>query len=108
MASKEIIRRACHDIASVVMVKIDGNSVYHEGDFESQQINHRKETTQFMSGANVKVRNALAKMCKIFKDRTSPDVRNEWNAFVNHVDQALEKAYLKTVKCSLTEISACI
>ena len=105
--SKQMISRINKQISATLLLKIDKNTVYESGLFESRQKEYRSQTSQTFESCFQKVLDVLKAMYKNFKDG-SPEVQREWKSQIAQIDKAFETSLKACVKRSLQDLSKAI
>eukprot|EP00935_MAST-01C_sp_MAST-1C-sp1_P000961 g961.t1 len=107
-AGKETIYRCCGSIARALLINIEKNHVYAEGEFEAKQQVHRQKVQRHLEECHQKIKETVLKIYwDSFKEGTG-EVQREWRAFIGQIDRKTEQCLRQTVKKSLQELSRAI
>lgn len=99
------IKKACSEIGHFRLVDINKNSVYTEGNFQSQQILHRTLANKKVHHIYESIVHEMKMLHDIFKSSNSDEVQEEWTSFVKYVDKMVGDSFFKAVKRSLLDIN---
>jgi dynein heavy chain len=102
-----VLAKNCRTMASLMLIRLDKNSVYDEKVFEAKQAEHRAESRRRLEGTHQAMRSVLRDIYANFKEG-SGEVQREWRALLVTTDKAVEQALRQTVKKSLQELSRAI
>jgi dynein heavy chain len=104
---KALIRKCCNRIASTLLISIEKNYVYEEGEFEQRQQKHREIVRSQMTESYKQILEGMKELYYHFKNDPQ-EVQKYWQYFVDSVDVKIEEALRTTVKRSLQEVSRAI
>ena len=99
------ISKVCKKYCNLLLVDINNNSVYKEGNFESQQFAHRVVVTDKLEDFYNSITIEMNKLHEMFKSSNTREVHSEWISFVKSVDKAVESGLFTSVKQSLLKIN---
>ena len=105
--TKRTIGRLCKNITTAHLIKIDKNTIYDEGVFESRQLEHRAAMHKQFKSSFDEVMAALRTIFLHFKEGSS-EVQREWKSQVTGIDKLMEQSLKSSVKKSLQELSRAI
>ena len=106
-ASGKSIARKCKAISELLLVKIDGKTIYNDLQFGQVQRAHRMKMKEKIFEHYQDIIKYLTEMSEAFK-RDGADVYQKWIDYVESVDGHLQEAIRINIKSSLIELSQAI
>ncbi|XP_048885226.1 dynein axonemal heavy chain 2 [Brienomyrus brachyistius] len=106
-AATQSIARACQRMRELLLVCLDGRTVYGELDFSAQQHGHQQAQLQRLCSTHDSVVSILGCLHKTFCN-DGPEVQQHWVSYTEKMDLMVENALRFNVKKSLQELSKAI
>ncbi|KAJ8389320.1 hypothetical protein AAFF_G00121850 [Aldrovandia affinis] len=101
------ISRICCQISKLLLVRIDGKTVYQDLEFEEDQRAHQQNQLQKLGSAHQDILNIMSRIYQTFRS-DGPEVQERWVSYTEKMDIMVEEALRLNIKWSLQELSKAI
>ncbi|XP_063042411.1 dynein axonemal heavy chain 2 [Engraulis encrasicolus] len=106
-AAKLAVGRHCMTLSELLLVRVDGRTVYREAEFEQDQLQHRQTQLARLKEAHQDIVAIMARVYETFR-LDGPEVQQHWVTFTERMDMMVEEALRVNMKRSLLELSKAI
>ncbi|XP_076145705.1 dynein axonemal heavy chain 2 [Alosa pseudoharengus] len=101
------IGQHCVAMSELLLVRVDGRTVYREAEFEQDQLAHQQNQLGRLQAAHQHIVAIMARVYETFR-MDGPEVQQHWVTFTEHMDSMVEEALRLNIKRSLQELSKAI
>ncbi|XP_049338447.1 dynein axonemal heavy chain 2 [Astyanax mexicanus] len=106
-AANLAISKHCGEISELLLVRLDGRTVYRDLEFEEDQQAHRLSQLLRIKTSYQHIVNTMSRVYETFHN-DGPEVQQHWVSYTEKMDLMLEEALRLNVKWSLLELSKAI
>uniref|UniRef100_A0A4W5S1A9 Uncharacterized protein n=1 Tax=Hucho hucho TaxID=62062 RepID=A0A4W5S1A9_9TELE len=106
-AANLAISRQCGLISELLLVRVDGKTVYRDLEFEGDQQAHQQAQLQRLHSAHQDIVTIMSRVYKTFRT-DGPEVQQHWVVYTEKMDGMVEEALRLNIKWSLQELSKAI
>ncbi|XP_053341025.1 dynein axonemal heavy chain 2 [Clarias gariepinus] len=101
------ISQRCSEISELLLVHVDGRTVYKDLEFEQYQLEHQQSRLRRLKTAHQDVVEILSRIYSTFRN-DGPKVQQHWVTYTEKMDHMVEEALRMNIKCSLQALSKVI
>ncbi|XP_028810290.1 dynein heavy chain 2, axonemal isoform X2 [Denticeps clupeoides] len=105
--AKQAIWRQCKQMSELLLVKLDGRSIFTELEFEKEQQAHRQCQLSRLETAHQDITKKMIHVYDTFRT-DGPEVQKQWVLFTDEIDSLVEEALRLNIKRSLQDLSKAI
>ncbi|KAA0723088.1 Dynein heavy chain 2, axonemal [Triplophysa tibetana] len=106
-AANLAVSKLCAQISELLLVRVDGKTVYGDLEFQEDQQNHQHSQLLRLQAAHQDMVNVMARVYATFQT-DGPEVQRHWMSYMEKMDRMVEDAFRVNIKCSLQELSKAI
>ncbi|KAI5104428.1 dynein heavy chain 2, axonemal isoform X1 [Silurus meridionalis] len=106
-AAQLAITQRCKEISELLLVHVDGKTVYSDLEFEKVQVEHQQSQLRRLQTAYKDIVDIMSKIYETFRN-DGPNVQQHWVTYTDKMDLMVEEALRLNVKCSLQALSKAI
>ncbi|KAM6949562.1 LOW QUALITY PROTEIN: dynein axonemal heavy chain 2 [Aplochiton taeniatus] len=106
-AANLAISRLCRQISELLLVRIDGKTIYRDLEFEGDQKAHQELQLQRLRSAHQDIVNIMTRVYETFRT-DGAEVQQHWVTYTEKMDCLVEEALRLNVRFSLQELSKAI
>ncbi|XP_045081518.1 dynein axonemal heavy chain 2 isoform X2 [Coregonus clupeaformis] len=106
-AANLAISRQCGLISELLLVRVDGKTVYRDLEFEGDQQAHQQAQLQRLHSAHQAIVAIMSRVYETFRT-DGPEVQQHWVVYTEKMDSMVEEALRLNIKWSLQELSKAI
>ncbi|KAM9407837.1 LOW QUALITY PROTEIN: dynein axonemal heavy chain 2 [Salvelinus alpinus] len=106
-AANLAISRQCGLISELLLVRVDGKTVYRDLEFEGDQQAHQQAQLQRLHSAHQDIVAIMSRVYETFRT-DGPEVQQHWVVYTEKMDGLVEEALRLNIKWSLQELSKAI
>ncbi|XP_047186413.1 dynein axonemal heavy chain 2 isoform X2 [Scophthalmus maximus] len=101
------ISSLCSQMSETLLVRLDGRNVYSDLEFEDNQKAHQRSQRQILLSAHRDIIEIITRVYNTFSN-DGPEVRENWLAYTEKMDQMVEEALRSNIKNSMKIVSRAI
>ncbi|XP_058251926.1 dynein axonemal heavy chain 2 isoform X2 [Hemibagrus wyckioides] len=101
------ISQLCSEISELLLVHVDGKTVYKDLEFEQVQQEHQQSQLRRLNTAHRDIIDIMNRIYETFRN-DGPKVQQHWATYTEMMDQMVEEALRLNIKCSLQALSKAI
>ncbi|TSK77047.1 Dynein heavy chain 2, axonemal [Bagarius yarrelli] len=94
----------CSEISELLLVHLDGATVYKVQEFEQVQQEHQQKQLRCLRTAHQDIVDIMSKIYETFR-RDGTKVQHHWVSYTEKIDRMVEEALRLNIKCSLQALS---
>ncbi|XP_072544049.1 dynein axonemal heavy chain 2 [Salminus brasiliensis] len=106
-AANLAISKHCGEISELLLVRVDGRTVYRDLEFENDQQVHQQSQLLRIKAAHQDIVNIMSRVYETFRS-DGQEVQQHWVTYTEKVDRMVEEALRLNIKWSLLELSKAI
>ncbi|KAL0970220.1 hypothetical protein UPYG_G00238880 [Umbra pygmaea] len=106
-AANLAVSRLCAVVSELLLVRVDGKTVYRDLEFERDQQAHRQAQLQKIQAAHQDIVATLSRVYQTFRN-DGPEVQQHWVEYTEKMDVMLDEALRLNIKWSLQELSRAV
>ncbi|XP_068166166.1 dynein axonemal heavy chain 2 [Antennarius striatus] len=106
-ASNLSISNLCHLISETLLIRLDGQVVYRNLEFEDKQKAHQQRQLQILLSAHQDIVKLMIHTYKTFSN-DGPEVRDHWETYTEKVDGMVEKSLRLNIQRCMKKLSKAI
>ncbi|MCI4377271.1 hypothetical protein PGIGA_G00201730 [Pangasianodon gigas] len=101
------ISHRCCEMSELLLVRVDGKTVYKDLEFEEAQQEHQQSQLRRLKTAHQDIIDIMSRIYETFRS-DGPKVQQHWVTYTEKMDRMVEEALRLNVKCSLQALSKAI
>ncbi|XP_064181287.1 dynein axonemal heavy chain 2 [Anguilla rostrata] len=106
-AANLAIARICRHMSELLLVRIDGKTVYQDLEFQEDQQAHRQSQQLRLRSAHHDIVSVMTRIYETFRS-DGPEVQEHWVSYTENMDVMVEEALRLNIKRSLLELSKAV
>ncbi|MCJ8731422.1 hypothetical protein PDJAM_G00199410 [Pangasius djambal] len=101
------ISQRCSEMSELLLVRVDGKTVYKDLEFEEAQQEHQQSQLRRLKTAHQDIVDIMSRIYETFRS-DGPKVQQHWVTYTEKMDRMVEETLRLNVKCSLQTLSKAI